>query len=307
MWDTSTVIGQYFRMIRLHIVVGGILAFTLGALLALANGGSFDPAKFVLFYSVIFFGDLSTHFSNDYFDFEPDRLTSKKSVFSGAKILTKNPGMLRTVSAISVGLLAVSLLSAGLGVALNLAPIELLLIAFGINFLGWFYSAPPIRLVSRGLGELAIALAVGVGIPAVGYLSVKGQFDSLFALVALPFMLYGFMLALSLEAPDVEADRLGDKKTFGVFRGVRAVFGLAFAVAAVALLVFVGYAWLFGGYAVDFWVLGAFAVVPFVAGTVGLLGGCRSKKAETLAMVNVLSLFAINLLIVVYLSAVCFF
>lgn len=301
------MVGQYLRMIRLHIVLGGILAFTLGALLALANGGSFDPTRFALFYAMIFFGDLSTHFSNDYFDFKHDRLTAQKSVFSGAKMLTKNPNMLQPVYAISVSLLAVSLLSAGLGVALNLAPIELLLIASGINFLGWFYSAPPIRLVSKGLGELAIALAVGVGIPAVGYLSVKGQFDGLFALVALPFLLYGFMLALSLEAPDVEADRLGDKKTFGVFRGVRAVFSLAFAVAAAALLIFVGYAWLFGGCAVDFWVLGAFAAMPFVAGTVALLGVCSGKKVEMLGMVNVLSLFAVNLLIVVYLSVVCFF
>jgi 1,4-dihydroxy-2-naphthoate octaprenyltransferase len=98
----------------------------------------------------------------------------------------------------------------------------------GANFLGWFYSAPPLRLVSRGLGEVAIALAVGFGIPAVGYLAVKGQFDSWFMLFALPFVLYGFMLALSLEASDVEVDRLGNKKTFGE-KGVHAVFGLVFA------------------------------------------------------------------------------
>jgi hypothetical protein len=38
-----------------------------------------------------------------------------------------------------------------------------------------------------------------------------------------------------------------------------------------------------------------------------LLGVCSGKKVEMLGMVNVLSLFAVNLLIVVYLSVVCFF
>jgi 1,4-dihydroxy-2-naphthoate polyprenyltransferase len=295
------MVWQYLKMIRLHIVAGGFLAFTLGALLGLVNGGIFKLLHFFVFYAVIFFGDLSTHFSNDYFDRNQDRLSGTQTIFSGSKILVSNPNMVFTVRVISIGLLVISILSGGLAVSFGIAPVELLLIACGINFLGWFYSAPPLRFVSRGLGEVAIALAVGIGIPAVGYLAIKGQFDGWFALFALPFMLYGFMLALSLEAPDVQVDRLGDKKTLGSTKGIQAVFRLVFAVAFLAMLLFLVYALLFDVLAVDFWVVAAFATVPFVAGIASMIGVCRSKKVEVLSSFNVFSLFIFNVFMVVYL------
>jgi len=296
-----SVIRHYLKIIRLHIVAGGLLAFTLGALLGLVNGGKFDPLHFVLFYAVIFFGDLSTHFSNDYFDYEQDHHNRKKTFFSGSKLLITNPRMLRPVRNVSVVLLLVSVSVAALLVALGLASIELLLVGLGVNFLGWFYSAPPLRLVSRGLGEAAIALAVGLGIPAAGYLSANGQFDGWFALFAFPFLMYGFMLALSLEAPDVDGDRLGDKKTLGALKGLASVFTLTFAVSLAAMLTFVSYTWLAGGFAVYFWVVAVFAAVPFAAGVVSLLGIRWRRKAEVLSLVGVFSLFVFNVLMVAYL------
>jgi len=301
------MIGKYLRMIRLHIVAGGIVAFTVGALLGLANGGVLNPLRFVVFYTMIFFGDLSTHFSNDYFDVKADRLRTKKSALSGSKVLVANPHMMRPVRIISLSLLCLSLLSAVLAVAFQLAPTEFLLVAVGVNFLGWFYSAPPIRLVSRGLGEIAIALAVGVGIPAAGYLSVMGNFDGWFGLFALPFLLYGFMLALSLEAPDADVDRLSDKKTLGAIRGKMSVFSLAFVVALAALILFVGYAMWFGVGVVNLWGFAAFAAVPSLAGLVSWVSSYFGIKAELSSLVNVLSLFVINMLIVVYLLAVVLF
>ena len=298
----KSLIKSYLKMVRLHIIAGGVLAFTLGALLALVNGGSFEPLQFSLFYAVVFFGDLSTHFSNDYYDVEQDHLSiGKKRFFSGSKSLQNNPNMLGPVHTISVVLLSISILFATLAVAFGLAPVELLLIALGINFLGWFYSAPPLRMVSKGLGEVAIALAVGIGIPAIGYLAAMGHFDWWFALFVLPFLLYGFMLALSLEAPDIEVDRLGDKKTFGAIKGVRAVFALVFLVAFLAMLVFLVVAWQVEVLKVNLWVVAGFAMVPFAAGFVGLFCVTMGKRTETLCLLNVLSLFAFNVLMVVYL------
>jgi 1,4-dihydroxy-2-naphthoate octaprenyltransferase len=298
------MIVKYLEMIRLHIVAGGILAFTVGALLALANGGVFIPTHFIVFYTMIFFGDLSTHFGNDYFDVEADRLNPAKTALSGRKVLAANPHMMRPVRVISLSLLCLSLLSAVLAVTFQLAPVEFLLVAVGVNFLGWFYSAPPIRLVSRGLGEVAIALAVGVGIPAAGYLSVMGHYDLWFGLIALPFLLYGFMLALSLEAPDVHVDRLSNKKTLGAIRGKLAVFRLAFVIALAALVFFVGYALWFDISVVNFYAFAAFAAVPAIAGFVSWVCIYCGKKAELFSLVNVLSLFVINVLIVIYLLAV---
>ena len=295
------MIRSYLKMVRLHIVAGGLLAFTLGALLGLVNGGVFDPLHFVLFYAVIFFGDLSTHFSNDYFDYEQDSRYSRKTVFSGSKLLVSNPNMLLYARKVSVVLLLVSVSVAALAVAFGFASIELLLVGLGVNFLGWFYSAPPLRLVSHGLGEVAIALAVGLGIPAAGYLSAVGGFDGWFALFIVPFLMYGFMLALSLEAPDVDGDRLGNKKTLGALKGVSAVYNVVFVVAFVAMLSFVGYAWLVGGFAVDFWIIAIFSIVPFAAGVAGLFSLRWGRKVEQMSLVGVFSLFVFNVLMVAYL------
>jgi len=73
------VANKVLKIIRKHIVLGGILAFTLGALLAAANGGIFDPWRSALFYAIVFFGDLSTHYSNDYYDTEITSMLKRKS------------------------------------------------------------------------------------------------------------------------------------------------------------------------------------------------------------------------------------
>ncbi len=294
------MIRQYLKMIRLHIIVGGLLAFTVGALLGIANGGVLTPTAFVVCYATVFFGDLSTHFSNDYFDVKQDKARNKKSLFSHNNVLTNNPEMLQQTKKIAVALLAVSLLISAFAVILNIAPLMLLLIMIGANFLGWFYSSPPLRLVSRGLGEAAIALAVGFVIPAAGYLSSKGAIDSWYGIFAVPFIFYAFMLALSLEAPDIETDRLGDKKTLGVTKGVKAVFALAFSLALAAFVVFLYFAMQTTNSPLNLWVMTAFSTVPLAAGLFGLLQTLKGKNTQIPSAINVVTLFTINLLICGY-------
>ncbi len=292
---------QYLKMIRPHIVFGGLLAFTVGAFLGVANGGDFNPINFILFYATVFFGDLSTHFSNDYFDVQEDKLAQRKKSFSKDKILTSNPNLLPLTKKLSITLLSVSLVLAALAVIFQVAPIELLLVMMGANFLGWFYSAPPLRFVSRGLGEAAIALAVGFAIPAAGYLSIKGQLDGWYGFFFLPFVLYGFMLSLSLEAPDIEGDRLGNKKTFGMAYGVQAVFGLVLALSTASFTMFLFYALQINASPISFEVVAAFAAVPVTAGVLGLFGVQKRKSVQTLSIISVCSLITFNVLMIVYL------
>jgi len=300
------VIRQYLKIIRVHIVVGGILAFTVGALLGVANGGTFIPLYFVVCYTSVLFGDLSTHFSNDYFDVKQDKASFKKAVFSKHKVLTDKPEMLPLTRKIAVTLLIVSLLISFFAVLFKIVPLEFLLILIAANFLGWFYSAPPLRLVSRGLGEVAIALAVGFAIPTAGYLSTKGAIDNWYGLFVIPFILYGFMLALSLEAPDVEGDCLGGKKTLAVTKGIRVAFALAFSAAFTAFLIFVYFTLLRISYPIDLSIITALSSLPLILGFLGLLQIYKGKNARIPSAINVASLFAINMLIIVYLIATIF-
>ena len=295
-----------FRVVRVHIVIGGFLAFLLGALLAFVNGGAFNPWQIILFYAIVLFGDLSTHYSNDYFDVNVDKNITKRKFFSGSRILVNHPALLPLARQISITFFALSNVLALLAVIFWAAPIELLVVALGANFLGWAYSAPPLRLISRGLGELAIAVATGFAIPAVGYLSVKGQFDPAFLFLALPFILYGYILSLSLETPDVEVDRKGGKNNIAVRRGGYAVLVVMLVAVVTAMLMFVFYAWQTVISIIDLrWVV-AFSAVPLATGVWGIINMVFKKKIEPACTANIFALFIFNLLMVSYLIIVAF-
>ena len=291
------------KIVRLHIVLGGVLAFTLGLFLGLVDGGSFNFISAPLFYAIVFFGDLSTHFSNDYFDVDQDKYEGKYKFFSGRRILVKHPSLLPYARRIAIVLFSISILIAAIVIIFGLAPVELLFIVVAANSLGWFYSAPPLRLVSRGLGEVAIALAVGFAIPAMGYLSVRGHLDGLFWLFVLPFVLYGFVLALSLEVPDMEVDRKSDRKNFGVHRDEHAVFLLVLVGASGAFLWMIFGGWLLNDAQIVFWAT-PFAAVPLAAAIAGFLGVREKKRIGVFCAVNILSLFAFNVLMVAYLALI---
>jgi 1,4-dihydroxy-2-naphthoate octaprenyltransferase len=295
---------KILRVIRLHIVAGGVLAFSLGALLAIVGGGSFDLTRVVLGYTVVLLGDLSTHYSNDYFDVEVDRYIEQKKFFAGSNILVSNPNLRSISRFISVALWMSSNLLAVLLVLFLGAPLEFFIIILAASLVGWFYSAPPVRLTSRGFGEVAIACVTGFAIPALGYLAVRGQFDPLFVYFAVPFVMYGLVLSLSLEAPDVKVDRNGGKRNFAVRKGERSVFFLILVMATIATLTFCVYAWQITSPMVDFSVAILFSIVPLITGLIGLVRVFQKKEINRFSALNVAALFFFNILMIAYLLAI---
>jgi 1,4-dihydroxy-2-naphthoate octaprenyltransferase len=249
-------------------------------------------------------GDISTHYSNDYFDVEVDRYIERKKFFAGSNILVSNPNLRSLSKSISISLLVSSnLLAVGMALFVG-APIEFFIVILGASLVGWFYSAPPLRLISRGFGEVAVACVTGFAIPALGYLAVRGQFDSLFAYFAVPFVMYGLILSLSLGVPDVEVDRKGGKRSLAVRKGERGVFLLILALAASATLAFFVYCWLVTFAVVDVEVVALFSIVPLIAGLVGFVGVFQKRSVNRFSALNVASLFVFNALMVAYLLAI---
>jgi 1,4-dihydroxy-2-naphthoate octaprenyltransferase len=296
----AEAIPPIFRIIRIHIVLGGVLAFSLGALLALVNGGNFDLLQIVLFYLIVFFGDLSTHYSNDYFDVEVDQYVEKKGLFSGSNILVNYRNLLPLARKISIVFLFLSNILAVLLVLFCTAPIEMLIITLVANFLGLAYSAPPLRLISRGFGELAIAIAVGFAIPAVGYLSIRGRLDPLFLYLGLPFIMYGLILSFSLEAPDIEIDSRAGKTNIAVRKSERATITLVLSLVLIATLIFLMYAWLMVA-TLDLWIVFLISIVPLSAGLLGLVISSQKNRLTVFSTSNIISLFCFNVLMITYL------
>ena len=296
-------IPKIFRIIRIHIVIGGFLAFSLGGLLAIVGGGNFNFMFFALGYVVVLLGDLSSHYSNDYFDVEVDKYIEQKKFFSGSNILVSNPDILSFARLISVTLLISSNVLAVILVILG-APIEFLIIILSASLVGWFYSAPPLRLISRGFGELAVACVTGFAIPGLGYLALRGYFDPLFFYFAVPFIMYGLMLSLSLQVPDIEVDSKANKRNLAVRLGERWVFFLIFAMALCATLTFCIYALQNAFSLVDFRVMVLSSIIPLVSGFLAFVGVFRKKKMIHFSTLNVASLFVFNILMISYLLVI---
>lgn len=91
-------------------------------------------------------------------------------------------------------------------------------LAFGLLgvLIGIAYSAPPLALSSRGLGELAICFAVGV-LPVIGASWLQtGKVEYTAMPVALAIGLWVMNIILINEVPDRRADEAAGKRTLAV-------------------------------------------------------------------------------------------
>lgn len=202
---------RLLKVIRPHIVAGGFLGYLIGALFSLNLGGSFSWTWFALGYMIVLFMDLSTHYNNDYYDVEIDRHAPFKP-FGSVNLFVEHPELRGSAFLVAVGFSVLSILCALVMVSIG-STWHLLVVVLLFNVLGWLYSAPPIRLHSRRLGEVTIAVGTGFCVPAVGYIVAGGAVDGAFLLFSAPLVLYGFVLSLCLQLPDLESDQALGKKT----------------------------------------------------------------------------------------------
>jgi 1,4-dihydroxy-2-naphthoate octaprenyltransferase len=107
-----------------------------------------------------------------------------------------------------------------IGIVLTLeAGPGLILIGLTGLLLGWAYSAPPLRLCARGLGEVTVAVAFGVLIP-VGAAFVQLGHVSITALWAgLPSALLIALVLYINQFPDLRADAATGKRNLVVRLG----------------------------------------------------------------------------------------
>lgn len=264
-------VAQVLRLGRLHFVGAGLLLFLLGALLAALHGADLVLQRLALGYLVFLPAHLAVSFSNDYYDVEVDSLGRPTLFTGGSGVLTANPYLRPLARRLALGLMGCSLL-AGLAFAVAFDyPLWFMGYPAVGNALGWFYSAPPLRLCARGLGEVATTLTIGLAVPSMGYLVMRGGLDSGFWLLAPPLLLVGLAFILLVEIPDMEADRKGGKNTLVSREGRRFAFvavGTLFS-AVTALLVLL--AVLYPEHPARLDAVAAYSLLPAVPALVGAI------------------------------------
>ncbi len=201
------------RLARPLFLVGGFVFYGLGVAIARYEGATLHVAALLWGQLAVTAAQLMTHFANDTFDLAADRANLTPTRWSGGSrvlvegLLPARVGLWAAVICGAVALLAVvGVWLAGAGgwaVALLLAAIAL----------AWFYSAPPLRLHSRGLGELTVALIVPVLTPLVGYTIQQGAPGRLPLLAVTPLACFQVAMILIINFPDAAGDHHVGKRT----------------------------------------------------------------------------------------------
>jgi 1,4-dihydroxy-2-naphthoate octaprenyltransferase len=265
---------DHFRLIlklaRFRFLAPGFLIYSLAALFAIVDGAKVDPTKFLFGYAIFGTAHLSVSFSNDYFDREADRIAIQTPFSGGSGVLVQHPELSKFALRFAIFLVAISIAIAVLfDLIYAYGPSFLALVAFG-SLLGWFYTAPPVKLAYRGLGEVSTILGTGLIMPVMGYFVMAGRIDSNIVALSFPLMCYALLFILSVELPDVEVDRLGGKRNLLTFKGWRAGIELSVVATVAATLFFIALASLGMLRPVDMWPFVLLSMMPLFAALYGL-------------------------------------
>ncbi len=236
----------FVRLGRPHFLLGGLVLHGLGVALALYSGARLNLPALLWGQAAISAIQLMAQYSNEFFDLAADRANPTPTHWSGgSRVLVE--GRLSPAVALTA---AISLAITALGAALDLAlgvhsgalTLPLLILAL---LLAWGYSAPPVQLHSRGLGEFTVALLVTGLVPLVGFYLQTGRFEPLPFLAILPLGCFQFAMLLAIEFPDAAGDATVGKRTLVVRLGAARAARLhaevlAAAYATLPLLVLLG-------------------------------------------------------------------
>ena len=140
-----------------HIV--GVFPFVLGTVYAYKSTGTFDLPVFILSVLAVICIMLATYYNGEYYDIKEDSLAPEmgKNAFSGGsqiiaqKMLPHRYAKIAAYISIGIAIIIGVILQFVFRTGVWTIPLG----AIGI-FFGFFYSRPPFRWVTRGIGEILI-------------------------------------------------------------------------------------------------------------------------------------------------------
>jgi 1,4-dihydroxy-2-naphthoate octaprenyltransferase len=292
----------FLNVMRLGRVKLPVVAYTLflfGVLLvASSSGARFAFDRFAWGSAIVLAAVLSVNYGNDYFDTQVDRLNETSPISGGSGVLLKNPELMYLSKWIAICLMTLSIALAVAFVLVFRFPLSFIALVVLGNGLVWFYSAPPLRLSYRGLGEITTMLAAGLMLPCTGYFIMLGSLGSLFWTFSFPVVLYALSVIVSVEIPDMEGDAKGGKHTLVVRRGRR--FG--FVLVALSNLLATLYLSILSKsnlaqISIDLRLIAVFSLAPLATGILGLIERTEDRNSATrLVTINV---YAISFMLLI--------
>jgi 1,4-dihydroxy-2-naphthoate octaprenyltransferase len=284
-WGATSVkiiyLWQLVKLARMPIVFAVIPIFLIGVLFALRNGAEFSLGNFLWGFSILFLIEIAASFANDYFDYEADKHNKQIGFSGGSGVLLEYPELLPFAKWASVCMFLLALLLTGFFIILSSLPFWALGYIGVAVFFCWFYTAPPLRFVYRGLGEIPHLLA-GVMFPGWGYLILTGTISLELFVFSIPFGLLGLTVILNFEIPDMEADINGGKRNLIVRKGRYFSFTaimILYLATVIFFLVLSYTTWL--NTPINLWAISLIACIPLLVSIVPVLKKIVQPKLAT--------------------------
>jgi 1,4-dihydroxy-2-naphthoate octaprenyltransferase len=273
----GNLLKNIFIMSRPPFHIVGVLPFVLGAVLANRITGIFNLPVFLLSAFAVILVMLLTYYNGEYYDFKEDVLAAKlgRNTFSGGSQIIAQNVLPRKFAKIGV---YISLaLAALIGLILQFYfKTGILTIPLGVIgiFLGFFYSNPPLRWVSRGIGEVFIGFCYGwLTVASAFYLQTQ-KFNSLVNWISIPIALTIFNVILINEYPDYSADFQAGKRNIVVRIG-KEKSNIIYVTSVILTWIFFGLSLYFGVP-----LMSAYIYIPFFLTSVFIIFSLF-KKAYT--------------------------
>jgi 1,4-dihydroxy-2-naphthoate octaprenyltransferase len=234
----------FFLASRPKFLIASAAPILVGSTLGYAMVETFQPGLFILALLAIMALHAGANITNDYFDHISgnDLVNKNPTPFSGGRRFIQE-GILSPQATIIAALACLAIGSA-LGVIIVVLTKSVFILLLGLAGLlgGFFYTARPIQIGYRGVGEFVIALLFGL-LPVYGSYYLQTQIiDTLPILPALIVSILIFLVILVNEFPDLPADAQANKRTLIVWLGVpacvwiyRAMLTGSFVLAALML------------------------------------------------------------------------
>ena len=211
-----------FHASRPKFLVASAAPILVGSFLGYAIASTFNWPLFILALLAIMAIHSGANMANDYFDHLSgnDWANKNPTPFSGGSRYIQD-GILSPKAVLLTALIALAVGSA-IGVVIVILTESLFILILGLLGMlgGFFYTAPPLKLGYRYVGEFIIALLFGV-FPVYGsYYLQTGMIDTVPFLPAIIVGILIFLVIFINEFPDLNADAAVNKRTLVVLFGV---------------------------------------------------------------------------------------
>ena len=209
---TKEKIMLWIKAIRAPFFSATIMSAVIAGALAYSEG----KFSWLYLFSAIFIiagSNSGINLINDYFDHKSknDELNKYPGPFSGGSRVIQDK-LIKPRSILIAGIssfVIVSLVGLYFVIFVNL---HLLWFGLAAVLLGYFYTASPLRLAYRGLGEILVFLKAGPLAVCGSYLLFTGNITLEAVLISIPQGLLLTAILLINEFPDYEADKLAGKR-----------------------------------------------------------------------------------------------